>query len=62
MREKEGMSISGEELLEKIREKIITGVYSDGESLTEVKLAKEYGTSRTPIRGARWHIPSPLRK
>lgn len=52
MREKEGMSISGEELLEKIREKIITGVYSDGESLTEVKLAKEYGTSRTPIREA----------
>lgn len=52
MREKEGMSISGEELLEKIREKIITGVYPDGESLTEVKLAGEYGTSRTPIREA----------
>ncbi len=52
MREKEGMSISSEELLEKIREKIITGVYPDGESLTEVKLAKEYGTSRTPIREA----------
>lgn len=52
MREKEGMSISGEELLEKIREKILTGIYGDGESLTEVKLAREYGTSRTPIREA----------
>ena len=45
-------NLSGKVLLENIREKIITGVYPDGESLTEIKLAAEYGVSRTPIREA----------
>ncbi len=42
----------GVALLEELREKIITGKYKGGESLTEMKLAQEYGMSRTPIREA----------
>lgn len=37
---------------EKIKEDIITGVYSQGEILNERKLAESMGISRTPIREA----------
>ncbi|WP_321329519.1 GntR family transcriptional regulator [uncultured Ilyobacter sp.] len=39
-------------LYEKIKEDIITGVYSQGEVLNERKLSKTMGISRTPVREA----------
>ena len=35
-----------------IRDKIITGEYKAGDNLVELKLAEEFGVSRTPIREA----------
>lgn len=35
-----------------IRDKIIAGEYKTGDNLVELKLAEEYGVSRTPIREA----------
>ena len=39
-------------LLGKLQRDILTGKYRPGEKLTEQKLCKEYGASRTPIREA----------
>jgi len=39
-------------LTNQIREDILSGYFAPGESLPEVKLAEEYGVSRTPIREA----------
>ncbi len=41
-----------DQVFEKIENDIITGVYSRGEILTELKLAEDLGVSRTPIREA----------
>ena len=40
------------QVFEKLEEDIITGVYSRGEILTELKLVEQLGVSRTPIREA----------
>ncbi|MDP4119244.1 MAG: GntR family transcriptional regulator [Bacillota bacterium] len=52
MTEKKDKFPLGAVLLDKLREKIISGEYKAGENLTEMKLANEYGISRTPIREA----------
>ena len=39
-------------IYEKIKEDIITGVYSQGEVLNERQLSETLGVSRTPIREA----------
>lgn len=39
-------------MYEDLREEIVTGVYSPGESLREITLADRFGTSRTPVREA----------
>ena len=41
-----------DQIFEKLEDDIITGVYSRGEILTELKLVEELGVSRTPIRDA----------
>ena len=41
-----------DQVFEKIENDIITGAYSRGEILTELKLAEDLGVSRTPIREA----------
>ena len=40
------------QVFEKLEEDIITGVYPQGEILTELKLVEQLGVSRTPIREA----------
>ena len=40
------------QVFEKLEEDIITGVYTRGEILTELKLVEQLGVSRTPIREA----------
>ena len=40
------------QVIEKLEEDIITGVYPRGEILTELKLVEQLGVSRTPIREA----------
>src|SRR5690625_5967489 len=37
-------------LYEKIREDILSGKFGDNEKMTEIRLAKNYEVSRTPIR------------
>lgn len=37
---------------EDIREKILSGILSDGAHLSEIKISKEYNVSRTPVREA----------
>lgn len=39
-------------IAETLEEMIFSGVYSDGDRLDEIKLAEQYGVSRTPIREA----------
>lgn len=41
-----------DQVFEKLEEDIITGVYPQGELLTELKLVEQLGVSRTPIREA----------
>lgn len=41
-----------DQVFEKLESDIITGVYSRGEILTELRLVEELGVSRTPIREA----------
>lgn len=41
-----------DQVFEKLEDDIITGVYSRGEVLTEMKLVEQLGVSRTPIREA----------
>ena len=41
-----------DQVFEKLEEDIITGVYPQGEILTELKLVEQLGVSRTPIREA----------
>lgn len=42
----------GGQIFEKIREEILSGVYSQGEELKEATLGKKFGASRTPVREA----------
>ena len=37
---------------QKLEERILSGVYKDGESITELKISQELGVSRTPVREA----------
>ncbi|KJS15787.1 MAG: AsnC family transcriptional regulator, partial [Hoeflea sp. BRH_c9] len=37
---------------ERIEQMIVTGEFADGERLDEVKLAEQFGVSRTPLREA----------
>ncbi len=39
-------------VFQKLEERILSGVYKDGENLTEVKISQELGVSRTPVREA----------
>ena len=41
---------------EHIRDRIIRGRYSFGEQLSEAAIAKEFGTSKTPVREAMLHL------
>jgi len=41
-----------DKIAEELEQFILTGKYSDGERLSEVKLAKQFGVSRTPVREA----------
>jgi len=41
-----------DKIAEELEQRILTGNYSDGERLDEVKLAQQFGVSRTPIREA----------
>jgi len=43
-------------LTEQLEEEIITGVFSPGEHLDEIGLAKRFGVSRTPIREALFQL------
>lgn len=52
MPEKKEKSSLGRGLVEILKERIISGEFKNGESLTEMRLAQEYGMSRTPIREA----------
>lgn len=45
------MKIS-EEIVEQLRDDIISGVYKPRERLTEIEIAKKYNVSRTPVREA----------
>lgn len=44
------MSVQRSEVLDDLRSRITSGVVAPGAHLTEIALAAEYGTSRTPIR------------
>jgi len=45
-------SRSAEEIREDIEQRIVEGEFEDGQRLDEVSLAKRFGVSRTPRRGA----------
>ena len=41
-----------EEIIEQLRDDIVSGVYKPRERLTEIEIAKKYNVSRTPVREA----------
>lgn len=51
MEELKSVSLASQ-VFDKLEENIITGIYSRGEILTELKLVEQLGVSRTPIREA----------
>lgn len=48
--------LTGQQVYEDLRSKIVRGELRPGESLSEASTAESYGISRTPVREVFWHL------